>query len=462
VGSPDLPRRLIAGSVGPERIAPRPDPAEARWFEPLHVRAPGPARDRLAALVAAGADVLLAPTWLTHRRALLPVGETRRAREWTAAAVRLAREAAEVGLERRERGAPDPRQAPDRSETPERRGTPDPRQAPDRRGAPDPVEATPATAGAMPAIPRHPVLVAGVLPVLDERPEASPGRLLPTSAAAERDDRAHAGLLSDAGADLLVVEGLADLAGSRLAIGAAVETGLRVWASVAVGGERDPAVASGESLEAWAGAVAHLGVEAVLLDPSSDRVVSAAVEQLRAAGTPTVGVVPCRPTIDPERLATGATRWLDAGAWHLGLADGASPDRIAVLRAALDAADAARLAARAAERERWAGLVRDAARRAPGGQAFWIGAAGETVPPPGFAWTHVPAEAVHSLPARAARLVIAVGPGVELARLATLLDEGGVLLARLADRTAIAALGLRVLDVADDAPGSVVLARRDP
>ena len=58
------------------------------------------ARERLAAQLTAGADVVVAPTWLTHRRALLPVGETRQARAWTAAAVRVAREAIEIGLER--------------------------------------------------------------------------------------------------------------------------------------------------------------------------------------------------------------------------------------------------------------------------------------------------------------------------------------------------------------------------
>ncbi len=55
------------------------------------------ARERIAAQVAAGADVVVAPTWLTHRRALLPLGETRRAAAWTADAVRVAREAVEIG-----------------------------------------------------------------------------------------------------------------------------------------------------------------------------------------------------------------------------------------------------------------------------------------------------------------------------------------------------------------------------
>nr|MBA3627696.1 homocysteine S-methyltransferase family protein [Chloroflexota bacterium] len=56
----------------------------------------------MTAQVAAGADVLLAHTFLTHRRALARVGEARRARQLTLSAVVLAREAAEQGRDRRD------------------------------------------------------------------------------------------------------------------------------------------------------------------------------------------------------------------------------------------------------------------------------------------------------------------------------------------------------------------------
>ena len=86
-----------------------------RWFEPLHVQDPVAARDRIAAQIAAGADVVLAPTWRTHRRALMEVGESRRAPAWTLAAVDVAREGVDAGLERRAQdGSPD---APDREGT---------------------------------------------------------------------------------------------------------------------------------------------------------------------------------------------------------------------------------------------------------------------------------------------------------------------------------------------------------
>jgi hypothetical protein len=93
--------RLLAGSYGPERLPARPNSDHADWYLPLHLRDPATARDRITAQIAAGADVVVAPTWQTHRRALLPLGETRRAATWTAAAMVTAREAIEIGLERR-------------------------------------------------------------------------------------------------------------------------------------------------------------------------------------------------------------------------------------------------------------------------------------------------------------------------------------------------------------------------
>ena len=84
---------LLAGSVGPERLPAHPDPEHADWYLPLHLRDARAARERLVGQTVAGAAVVMAPALLTHRRALLPLGETRRAAAWTAAAVRLGREA---------------------------------------------------------------------------------------------------------------------------------------------------------------------------------------------------------------------------------------------------------------------------------------------------------------------------------------------------------------------------------
>jgi len=182
-------RLLLAGSVGPERIPARRDRDAADWYLPLHVRDEPTARERIAAQIAIGADVVVAPTWLTHRRALLLLGETRRAGAWTAAAVRLAREAVEIGLERREVALDD---APEDDL---------------RRGRPAP-------------------LVAASLPALDDVPETETGRLLPREAATERDYRDQAGALADAEPDLILIEGQRSDPDARTAISEAVQTGL--------------------------------------------------------------------------------------------------------------------------------------------------------------------------------------------------------------------------------------------
>jgi hypothetical protein len=137
---------------------------------------------------------------------------------------------------------------------------------------------------------------------------------------------------------------------------------------------------------------------------------------------------------------------------------------VADLRAALDAVDGARLAARAAANQRWAALVGDAARRAPGGRAAWIGPRDGDVPlPDGFAWIELPAVAAASLPSGGSRLVVATGPGLAAgaARLAALLEPGGILLASTDDPAPFAAAGLRIVELHRDAPVAV-LARRDP
>jgi hypothetical protein len=86
---------LLAGAWSDERQPPLRAGAEAGWHLPRHVRQPAEARRHLAEQVRAGADAITAPTFLTSRRALARFGEARRAREWTAAAVTLARDAAQ-------------------------------------------------------------------------------------------------------------------------------------------------------------------------------------------------------------------------------------------------------------------------------------------------------------------------------------------------------------------------------
>jgi hypothetical protein len=335
------------------------------------------------------------------------------------------------------------------------------------------------------------VLVAGVLPFLGGVEEAESGKLAPRDAGVERDLRAAAGLIAETEADLLLVDGGPSVAGARAAADVAVETGLAVWMSVPVSGGPVPRLTSGETVEAWATSMIHAGVTGFLLMPTNGTDVPGALERLRAAGVPAeqTGVLPVGDHVarvptrasepQPSRadratdrgagdadepagspLGIAATRWLEGGAWHLGIGDGATPDRLAALRSAMDAVDGAWLVARAAARERWAALVGEAARRAPGGRAAWIGDRDPDVPlPAGFAWTVVPVAAADALPAGELRLVIAAG-SFSVDRLATLLEPGGILLARETDPLAVSTAGLRLLDVVERPPA--ILARRDP
>ncbi len=382
-----MPLRLLAGSVGPERIPVRPDASLPRWHEALHVRDPRAARERLAAQLTAGADVIVAPTWLSHRRALLPVGETRQARAWTAAAVRLAREAVEIGLERR--------------------------AAADAPGATDDD----------PVIERPRPLVAAVLPWLDGTPDEADGRLLPREAAGERDHRDQAGLLADAEPDLLLVEAPASLQTLRVALDAVSATGLPCWVALSAAGRGQAAMAAALDI------IRESAVEMVFV-PGADPAVIA------ASGLAWGGLL-LQPAPQLTDLVAG---WLDAGALTIALLDGATPGALAPVRAALDASERARLHAAAAEDRRWREHLRSAIAMAPGGAALWLvddaadgGAdAGDGRPqaslPDGFEWLVVERSALQSLPLARYRLIVAtlISRSV-VARLPELLEHGGIL-----------------------------------
>ena len=160
------------GLVGPRASAGR----EARAHVGALVRAaprPGSAaaRERIAAQVAAGADVVLAPTWRTHRRALMDVGESRgrasgprrrsasRARAWTlgwsAASRRALRSQRTCRSPDREARGEEPRPVQDREARGEEQAPLPEREAP---------------------------LVAGVVPSLDDEPEPGSGQLLAAGA----------------------------------------------------------------------------------------------------------------------------------------------------------------------------------------------------------------------------------------------------------------------------------------
>ncbi len=366
-----MPQRclLLAGSWGPERVPARPDRDDADWYLPLHVRDAGAARERIAAQVAAGADVVVAPTWLTHRRALLPLGETRRAAAWTAGAVRVAREAVEIGSERREVLLAEA----DVDDV--------------RRGRPRP-------------------LVAAVLPALDDQLDTDTGRLLPRDAASERDYRDQAGLLADAEPDLLLVEGAPAEAEARIAAAEAAATGLPAWLALP-----DAAVATSPA-DAWLEWGHHAGLARLLLPDLTSAIAAADTEALWG------GLL---------RDATDVSAWLDVGAGALARLDRAAPTTLAPIRAAIDDVEREAIELERTAARRWQGIVQQAAAMAPGGPALWLGPPTDAPLPAGFAWLLADAEEVPRLPRGHFRLLI-LASAIE-ADAAPLLEHGGILVA---------------------------------
>jgi S-methylmethionine-dependent homocysteine/selenocysteine methylase len=430
-------RQLLAGSLGPERVPASPDAEEPRWFEPLHVRDPAGTRERIAAQVAAGATVVVAPTWRTHRRALMAVGETRRAGAWTSLAVQVCREGIEVGMERRIRA----------------------REAPE----------IPFAAG--PDASSDEVLVAGVVPPMDEEPDPGTGRLALSAVASERDHRELAGHLADAAADLLLVTPRQSLAQSRVAAAAAVESGLPAWVSTTIGpaeARTEPRLPDGAPLEAWLEQMRESGAAAVLVarvPPGALPPADATSARLREGRLPwgTLGAPEPPRAWGPPEMERWAGAWLEAGAEIVGLEDGATPERVAAVRDALDAAEAADLAGREERLRRWREFITDAARGTPGGPALWVGPRAPGDLPAGFDWTVAPPGDVERLPAARYRLVVCPAEAdVPLSRIATAMDEGGLLVAAVPPGRLPSAADLRILSVAEGEEGTLVLLRRDP
>jgi len=390
---------LLAGSWGPERIPARPHPDHADWYLPLHVRDEQGARERLAAQVAAGADVIVAPTWRTHRRALLPLGETRRAATWTVAAVRVARDALEVGLERRAELLAD---APDDDV---------------RHGRPAP-------------------LIAASLPALDDESETDTGRLLPREAATERDYRDQTGVLADAEPDLLLVEGQRGEAEARVAITEATATGLPTWAAVR------PSALAAADVEAWLEWSGQTGLERILLPSPAEAAVAA------DGDLPWGGLV---------RTAEPIPEWLDAGAGSVACLDGASVAVLEPLRATIDDYERAELETARAAARRWEDHVARAAVIAPGGLAVWLGERSSVPLPDGFEWLVVDAAETPRLPADHYRLVVDAGYSPDLGRL---LEAGGILACEGGGRPR-GETDLQLLMLDDEAEPALAIYRRE-
>ncbi|MBA3435235.1 MAG: homocysteine S-methyltransferase family protein [Chloroflexi bacterium] len=407
VTSPDVNLvRLLAGTSQDERRPPtRPGP-EREWYLPAHARQPNATRERMSAQVSAGADLLLAHTFLTHRRALARVGEARRARELTHSAVVLAREAAEQGRDRRDQELP---------------------------------------------WAKLPVSVAGALPVLGDDPGS--GQLGPLDVAVARDLHDHAGLLADAGVDLIVVEGPRTSAETAAGVRAGRSMGIETWAVIDDHGlVTDPE---------------DLGTpDAILLSHTS------AASVADRSSLPTLWDRPHGVMVDAlfDGSADGdvsALRdLLAAGASVLGIGDGATPDRLAILRAAIEAHAREQAAEHDARTATWEEWVVQGAARAPRGPASWLSASPPRHLPEGWDWMVVPPDALASLPADRYRLLVSEEAHVDQTveadsgAIARCLEPGGVAVLRSAGGRPLAE-PLRIVDRRDQDDLSWFICRRE-
>lgn len=407
--------RILAGAPALDRRAfPRPG-SVPRWFEPFHIRQPQVARGEVAAQVVAGADVVVAPAWLTHRRALEAVGESRRAQAWTNAAVRLAREAVEAGLERAGRG--------------------------------------PET-----------VLVAAPLPDVAARRDHATGRRLPASASAERDTHDQAGILADTGADLLLVERRSSFEATRRATEVAAETGRPTWTTIPIAD-----AAGAPPLAERLAVLVTSGAEGVLLDVGDPTDPSGIIEPLArviGATAAPMGLVAEAPPLPGTEEDLDAC--LQVGTCVLGIVAGADPDALRPLAAARDRLLTGVRERVDAERASLTAWILGAARRAPGGRALWLGPR-EVELPAGFDWTAVGASHVtlQGLPEAVFRLVICLAD-VEPGWLARWVEGGGVVALQTAGEEGIdpmghmARAGLRVQHVENAPDGRLrLICRRE-
>jgi S-methylmethionine-dependent homocysteine/selenocysteine methylase len=194
---------------------------------------------------------------------------------------------------------------------------------------------------------RDAVPIAGVMAPLEHcfRPDLAPSE---TAAAAEQ--RELAGLLAEAGADLLLLQAMNTIGEARAAVAAAVATGLPVWAGFGV--DAAGRLLSGEPLAEAVAAVTRAGVEAVLVSGAPVDDITAAAGALAGQTRLPVGALAFAGYFDPPswkfefhpqfggtdawppaRYAEAARAWVAAGARIIGGDGGTDPDHIRALAA---------------------------------------------------------------------------------------------------------------------------------
>ena len=170
--------------------------------------------------------------------------------------------------------------------------------------------------------------------------------------------REAAGLLLDAGVDLIALEMIVETNHASRAMQAARETGLPVWLGVGCRKTKDGRIVSFDhpdlELVTVLDALIPMGPTVVNIMHSEIEAIPQAIELVRQRWSGPIGVYPesgyfTKPNwnfvdvIPPADLATAAASWVAAGARLLGGCCGTGPEHIEALQAAMPELLAARL-----------------------------------------------------------------------------------------------------------------------
>lgn len=286
------PPLLLDGATGTELTRRGIDTGLPMWSAKALISAP----DTLVAIhrdyVEAGAEIITANTFRTHRRSLAAAGLGDEAATLTSLAVRLARQATTL---------------------------------------------TPTGGG-------RSVYVAGSIAPLEDC--YSPD-LVPDSGALATEHGEMAAALADAGTDLLLVETMNTIREAAAAARAAVATGVPVLVGFVCG--RDGKLLSGESVSDAAGMMGSLGVDGLLINCSPTPGLNAVLAELAAATELPIGAYGNvgyadnaegwvnTDSVDPAAYARHAEDWLNLGARIIGSCCGTGPAHTVALRASIAA-----------------------------------------------------------------------------------------------------------------------------
>lgn len=192
----------------------------------------------------------------------------------------------------------------------------------------------------------YPVSVAGSIstfpPRLDPARKPHPDR-------ARENYQAQARILAEAGADLIAFEMVRDVEHTRIAVSAAIETGLPLWlgfSATRTGGAEDGELALWEGGETLSGAAADLtrvGVSLVSVMHTLTEDTPEALKSIREHWQGPLGAYPhsgrfvmpnwqFNDVISPEDFVAEAWKWRELGATAIGGCCGIGPEHIRLLK----------------------------------------------------------------------------------------------------------------------------------